>query len=889
MKKSLTVLLVFCCSLSSLGAQEVLDKRISLQVVEQPFEVVLYQLIDQEQVKLSFRNDILPEGLFSFDFSNKPLRLVLPVMLEETNLGYRLIGEQILLIPQPAKEVDTYYTVSGYITDRETGESLIGTNVYDFYSQRGTVSNEYGFFSLQLPAGLALLRLSYLGYESYEEPLKVDKNITLNKALQGSVTLSEVVVYPRDTSANPIAGLATGQLIGLRETKMLPSLAGEEDVVRTAFLLPGVTTGADGAEGLQVRGGDAGQNLVLLDGVPVYYVNHAIGLFSIFNSDAVRSAQLLRAGFPARYGGRLSSVLDIRMKEGNQQALSGTASAGLLTTRFTLEGPIVKEQSSFLVSGRWSFVHLLLEEQSRKFKVSRGNDGRTDYRFYDINAKYNHTFSDRDRVFLSLYRGRDTYDDLTTSSTPLSLVSQGGEVLNYNFDQSYGEGLNWTNSVGSLRWNHLFSDQLFANLSFTYSRLDQESYYNLEDLLVEPSLNQRDSLLIRGLFRSGIQDLGLKADWQFIASPRQEFRFGIGANRRIFKPGALIIDEPIPGEEPFANNTINTTELTTYLEGKGKMGNNWEWNTGVHLAWWYVRSKGHPSIQPRMNVNYFPHQRWMFSASVSRMVQNLHFLRNITVNLPTEIWVPSTDRIKPAQAWMGNLGYQFKISSFWELQGDVYYKKMERILSFLEGVEGFEDWEENVTAGQGEAYGAEWQLRKVKGKLTGWLSYTLSKSERQFDELNLGRVYPFRYDRRHNLQLATIYQLSPACYFSASWGYASGFALTLPLVKFTSIVPGVIIPPDGIPVALDPGSKNNIRMPAYHRLDINFHFEWQHKKRYRHELNLGVYNLYNRNNPLYYDIRRFLVNQQNTLSTRYNFVEVQLAPILPSISYKISF
>ncbi|WP_431486825.1 TonB-dependent receptor [Lewinella sp.] len=887
MKKSLIILLVFGCCVYSLKAQEVLNKRVNLQIKEQPFEVALYQLIDQEEIKLSFRNDILPEGLFSFDFQQQRLRIVLPTILEGTNLGYRLIGEQILLIPLAPSQVDTYYTISGYITDRETNEHLIGANVYDRYSQRGTVSNEYGFFSLQLPGGPAQLRLSYLGYESFEEPLNITNNTVLNKALQGSITLNEVVVYPRDTSANPIAGLATGQLIGLRETQMLPSLVGEQDVIRTAFLLPGVTTGADGAEGLQIRGGDAGQNLVLLDGVPVYYVNHAIGLFSIFNSDAVRSAQLLRAGFPARYGGRLSSVLDIRMKEGNQQALSGKASTGLLTSRFTLEGPIIKERSSFLLSGRWSFVHLLLKEQSRKFKESKGDDGATDYRFYDINAKYNHTFSDRNRVFLSLYRGRDNYDDLTTNSSVLSLTSQGGEPLNYDIDKSYGEGFSWTNTVGSFRWNHLFSDQLFANFSLTYSGLDQESFYNLEELSFEPSINQRDSLLIKGLFRSGIQDLGLKADWQLIVSPRQEFRFGIGANRRIFKPGALIVDLPVIREEPFANNTINTTELSTYLEGKGKFSSDWEWNAGAHLAWWYVRSRGHLSVQPRMSVNYFPDQRWTLSASLSRMVQNLHFLRNTTVNLPTEIWVPSTDKIRPSEAWMSNLGYQYKISPFWELQGDVYYKKMNRILSFLEGVEGFEDWEDNVVAGEGEAYGAEWQLRKVKGKLTGWVSYTLSKSERQFEELNLGRVYPFRYDRRHNFQLAAIYQISPACYFSANWGYASGFAITLPLVKFASIVPGEITPP--YPIAIDPERKNNIRMPAYHRLDVNVHFEWNRQKRYRHELNLGIYNLYNRNNPLYYDVRRSLVNQQNTPSTQYDFVEVQLAPILPSISYKISF
>ena len=733
------------------------------------------------------------------------------------------------------------------------------------------------------------MRVSYLGYESVELSLNLTENQLFKLPLKGSVSLNEIVVYPRDTSANPIGGLATGEFIGLRETQLLPSLAGEPDVIRTALLLPGVTSGADGAEGMQVRGGDAGQNLVLLDGVPVYYVNHGIGLFSIFNTNIVRSAQLFRAGFPARYGGRLSSVLDIRTKEGNLQRLSGTAEAGLLSTRFSLEGPLVKDKSSFLVSGRWSFVHLLLEEQSRRYKQQRGRNGSTDYRFYDLNAKFNYSFSTRNRVFLSLYRGRDSYDDLTETTSFLTVGDGNDDPQLFQLNQSYGEGLNWVNTVGSLRWNHLFSDQLFANFSFTYSRLDQESFYNLEDELANLTVGQRDSTQLQGLFKSGIEDLGLKADWQLILSPRQQFRFGLGANRRIFNPGALIVDEPFSGEDAFQNNTINTTEFSAYLEGQGKLGGNWEWNAGLHSTLWYVRSKGHPSLQPRLSLSYEPSKDCSFSASVSRMVQNLHFLRNTTVNLPTEIWVPSTDQIEPAEAWMGNLGYRRELNPRWELKMDLYYKKMNRILAFLEGTEGFEDWEENVAAGVGESYGAEWELRKRQGRLTGWVSYTLSRATRQFDELNLGRVYPYRYDRLHNLQMAAIFKLSPTVHISATWGYASGFAITLPLVKFTSLVPGQVIPPGGIPEVLDPERKNNVRMPDYHRLDLNMHFEWQGKGRLKHHLNLGVYNAYNRNNPLYYDIRRFLVNQQGVLLARYQFVEVQLAPILPILSYQMSF
>lgn len=889
MNKSLLIIGLYLASCTFVWGQDVLKLRVDLQINNASFQEVLYQLIEEEGARISFRNELLPTGSYSFNITDQSLRRVLDQILTGTGLIYRPVGDQVILIPKPAETVDQYYTISGFVSDAATGESLIGANIIDLYSQQGTVSNEYGFFSLTLPRGFVDVRISYLGYENAQLALELTENKLYKLPLEGSVTLNEVVVYPRDTSANPIGGLATGELIGLRETHLLPSLAGEPDVIRTALLLPGVTSGSDGAEGMQVRGGDAGQNLVLLDGVPVYYVNHGIGLFSIFNTSTVRSAQLFRAGFPARYGGRLSSVLDIRTKEGNQQRTSGTAEAGLLTTRFSLEGPVVKDKSSFLLSGRWSFVHLLLEEQSRRYKQQRGRDGFSDYRFYDINAKFNYTFSTRDRIFLSLYRGRDTYDDLTTTSNSLTVLDGNGEQQMFNLNQSYGEGLNWVNTVGSLRWNHLFSDQLFANFSLTYSRLDQESYYNLEDVLTNLTVEKRDSLQIQGLFQSGIEDLGLKADWQWVLNPRQQFRFGLGANRRIFQPGALIVDEPFSGEDAFENNEVNTTELTAYLEGQGRLGSYWKWNAGLHAAWWYVRSTGHPSLQPRFSLMYDPETRWSLTLSASRMVQNLHFLRNTTVNLPTEIWVPSTERIQPAEAWMSNLGYRLEINPTWELQADVYYKRMDRILAFLEGTEGFEDWEENVVAGEGEAYGTEWQIRKRRGRLTGWLSYTLSRSDRQFDELNLGRVYPFRYDRRHNLQLAGIFQVSSKVHISATWGYASGFALTLPLVKLTSLVPGEPVPPNGIPEALDPERKNNVRMPPYHRLDLNVHYEWQKGERFQHHLNVGIYNAYNRNNPLYYDIRRFLVNQQGVLFTSYQFVEVQLAPILPILSYKLSF
>lgn len=879
----LTLLLIGCIRLS---AQQVLEQRVSLRIQQQPLAEVFYQLIEVGGIPISFRNDVLPVGKFTFQFSDRPLREVLDAVLTNTGLMYQVQGQQVLIVSKP---LPAYASISGYVTDAETGERLIGAGIQDAISLRGTTSNEYGYFSLSLPTGSVQLVVTYLGYEPHRAELTLAVPLKRNVALKGSITLNEVIVYARDTLADPIGGLATGNLIGLRETQLLPSLAGEPDIFRTAHLLPGVTTGADGAEGIQVRGGDGGQNLVLLDGVPVYYVNHAIGLFSVFNSNAVRSAQLLRGGFPARYAGRLSSVLDVRMKEGNRQKTTGSAEAGLLSTRFLLEGPLVQERSSFLVSGRWSFVHTFLVPESRKFKERNNTTGQTDYRFYDLNAKLNYSVSQNDHLYLSFYKGRDRYDDNTDRYTPLELIGNNGMLLNFDFDQSYAEGLTWGNTVGSLRWNHLFSSRLFSNFSVTYSGLDQESFYNLSDILTEPSIGFSDSVHVQGLFQSGIQDVGAKADVQWLYRHNLSFRAGAGANRRVFNPGALIVNEPLDDNTvPFQNNTIYTTELTAYIEGQGQWHSRWNWNAGLHAAWWYVRGQGTPNVQPRLSINYAATPRWTLNASWSRMVQPLHFLRNTTLNLPTEIWVPSTDRIAPATAALASVGWRHDISPQWQWTGDVYYKKMNRLVAFLEGVEGFRNWEENVAVGQGQSYGAELQLNKVAGRLTGWVSYTLSRADRQFDALNLGRAYPFRYDRRHNVQLAAVYQITRGLYASANWGYSTGFALTLPLVKFSSVVPGELPPPGGLPFVLDPEAKNNVRMPANHRLDVNVHYSWQ-KNKWEHTLNLGVYNVYNRNNPLYYDVRRFLVNQNNVLATRYQFVEVQLTPLLPTLSYRIGF
>jgi outer membrane cobalamin receptor len=757
------------------------------------------------------------------------------------------------------------------------------------------VSNEYGFFSLSLPAGPVQLRYSYLGYQPEERVLDLRDNQRFLLALQPTITLAEVVVYPRDTVANPIGGLASGNAMRLREMELLPSLAGEPDVLRMAHLLPGVTTGSDGAEGLHVRGGDNGQNLVLLDGVPVYNVSHGFGFFSRFNTNALRSAQLLRGGFPARYSGRLSSVIDVRTKEGNDQRLAGSAETGLLSTRFSLEGPIRRGQSSFFVSGRWSFLHWLLRGQSEAFKQERGRDGFTDYRFYDLNLKLNHRFSDRDRVYLSMYQGRDQYEDLTTIADQFTIRQPNGNIFDYAIQQRSEEDDNWDNTVGSLRWNHLFSDRLIGNLSLTYSELRQRASYSQRDSVFEATTGQQQGDLNQGVFLSGIQDWGLRFDGEYFASNLLRLRFGSGASRRVFRPGALVVDEEVSTTAPFDNPRIMTHEFYSYLEGQGQW-RKWQWQAGLHQANWLVAGKTYSSWQPRLGLEYQLRPHWQWRATYARMVQYIHLLLNTTVGLPNELWVPTTATTRPGESAVLSVGSHYEFSSNWLLDVEVYYKDMRNLLAFREGINQVADWEGNTTGGRGESYGIETQLTKQGDRLSGWVAYTYSRAFRQFADINRGRIFPFKYDREHDLKMVAMYRLSrpgrqrgPDVFLSANWLLSSGFKFTIPFIRLELGLPGEIRPGDFDPVVYDPESKNRYRMPLYHRFDVNLRLEWNRDKTLQHSLNVGVYNLYNRNNPLYYDVRRVFVNRDNVLTESYSFVEVQLTPILPSLSYRLQF
>ena len=756
-------------------AQGALEQRVSLSRQNESLEDILFVLIDDSKVPLSFSSEILPETKISITVNNKPVKEVLDQLFGGTFIDYKLVGYQIVLF---RKETKRKFTVSGFLEDAETGERLIGASVFDRVSYTGTTSNEYGFYSLTIPAGDVDINFSYLGYQTHRRQLVLQADLSINLPLKSSVTLTEVLVIDKDKFVDTSDKGVSEHLINVTDVEHLPNLVGESDLVRTAQLLPGVQTGTDGVGGVYVRGGNASHNLIMIDGVPVYNIAHAAGIFSIFNTSAVRSAKLLKGGFPARYGGRLSSVLDVRTKEGNKKELKGRFDAGLVTSRLTLEGPIEKDKSSFFISGRVSYLDWYLKPYTRNLKEGNGENGFTSYNFYDLNAKVNYTLSEKDRIYLSFYAGGDDFLDHGNTTTDFSILEN--ERINiYRYKGARSDAINWGNKVGAFRWNHLFGKKLFANATMTFSRLDvSQNYINSDSLFLLESGETEVSLLDVGRYESSIEDIGGKIDFDWVPSTAHYFRFGLEYIRHLFMPGALVYDEnnaDANGQGHIENESINSSEYVAYLEDEIKLGANFTLNLGVRATNLNVRNQNYFSFQPRASIYWQANSKLGFKASYSEMTQYLHQLSNSSIGLPTDLWVSSTQDIKPQQSWQAVGGIDLTIGKLFNLSVEGYYKNMDNLLGYTEGAIFLNDWEENVTSGNGRAYGMEVFLRKTKGKTSGWLSYGLSWSDRQFEKINFGKRFPFRYDRRHDLKLAIRHEFNPWFEMTANWILSSGF------------------------------------------------------------------------------------------------------------------
>jgi hypothetical protein len=878
MKKTGLAALILLASLRLSYAQSLLDLPVNDYAVHQlTLEDALYQLKEQVGVEFSFTNALLPPGRHSLTVPHANLRQTLEILLQNTPLAFRQLGRQVVIyLPRGLT-----YTLSGILRDSVSGEPLINANVFETLSEKGTVSNEYGYYSITLPAGPIELSCSYIGYAKRTKPLYLQNNQRLDLSLRADLTLQAVEVISDSMLTGTQLTSASGAVVlGLDEIKRLPALAGEPDVVRSLYLLPGVQTGTDGVGGIHVRGGGNGQNLIMLDGVPVYNINHAAGLFSVFNTNAIRSSTFYRGGFPARYGGRLSSVLDIRTKEGNRRALKAEGGIGLLSTRLTVEGPIVKDKSSFIVSARRSLLDFYLQPLTDEL----GAGGDYDYLFYDINAKFNIECSSRDNLYVSYYRGQDDFFNAGGSQDTLQLMTNGNpEAEDFLSTKDYRYELSWNTQSAVLRWTHLFGDRLFGSMAATFSGLDTKIRYQENDSLqaLHPG-GETTYLLSMGRYSSRIRDFGLRFDFDFRPSTTYQLRYGAQAVRHEFRPGLLnlqVAQGPIPEEDAFLRNQPRTAawEYSAYAENIWQLTDEVELNAGLHLAAFRVPGNTYFLPQPRLSASWQWHKDWQLRGYFSRMAQFAHLLYNTATGLPTEMWVPSTREIRPEEAWQLGGALSWSGIKGWKATAEVYGKRMEHLLSYLEGASPLSNWPSSVTSGRGEAVGLELALEKQVGVTRGWMSYSLGRATRQFDGVNNGVPYPFRYDRRHNFTLAALHRFSRRLEVSASYIYSSGIAISLPSGQYDIFLPGL-----GRIVVVEYGKRNAFRLPAYHRLDLGVNLRFSRPK-VEHLLNLGVYNVYNRKNVLYV---RTAIDAGGELL---RFEPVTFLPILPSLSYSAKF
>ena len=747
------------------------------------------------------------------------------------------------------------YTLSGYVTEKGSGENLPGVTLFIPGLNIGITTNSYGFYSMSIQADTFDLAVSYVGYKAQFFHIKLASNIRLDVALESNSQLEEVVVSA--TNEERISEEVQMSKIDLpvEQIKDLPALLGEKDVLKAIQLLPGVQKGSEGSSGIYVRGGGPDQNLIIMDEATVYNASHLFGFFSLFNGDALKSVELTKGGFPARYGGRLSSVIDMKMKDGDKEKMRSEVGIGLISSRITVEGPIIKNKSSFLVSGRRTYIDAL----ARPFIKNMGGEGIPGYYFYDLNAKLNYTIGYRNKLYLSGYFGKDKfYQKLKGDMGNLSDKSE--------------TNLNWGNGTGTFRWNHLINEKTFANASLIFSD------YKFGVGIKEDVGNDRFNLT----YSSGIRDYSVKGDVDFFPNTNHSVKAGIVATYHQFRPDAMVTKSSGEGDKK-SKVQIDAIETAAYIEDDWKISRRWRVNAGFRLSNFNVRTSSYLSLEPRASVRYAITKTLSLKASYAMMTQYLHLLSNSGIGLPTDLWVPATNRVKPQKAQQVALGIAKDLKIIADLDFAVslegYYKTSRHVIGYKEGasflnisdlnsagVKKF-SYEDIVTAGSAESYGAEFFFQKKAGKLTGWLGYTLSWTWLTFQDLNFGKRFPARYDRRHDISVVGMYKLNERISLSAVWVFGTGNAVTLPRASYQVVdhasryqwadVPATAVANGYVPieeestVVNDYGGKNSFRMAPYHRLDVAIQFHRKRKK-YERILELGLYNAYSRQNPFYY-------------------------------------
>lgn len=764
----------------------------------------------------------------------------------------------------------TKFKISGYVRDSASRETLIGATLQIVETGKYVSTNQYGYFSINVLGGNLTVTASSIGYITQQTSYKVDSNLVVDIFLSSKSTLSsEIIISATKKDAN-VKNAQMGQIdLSMGKIKALPVLFGEVDPLKTLQLFPGITNAGEGNSGIYVRGGGPDQNLLLLDDAIVYNSGHLFGFFSIFNGDAIKNISIIKGGMPAQYGGRLSSVLDVAMKDGNMKKFQGEGGIGSIAARFSLQGPIKKDKSSFILSGRRTYIDALAKPFIKKGSQFDGSG----YYFYDLNAKFNYRFSPKDRVYLSGYFGRDVFDFVNTK-------------------RQFDVNIPWGNSTMTARWNHVFQRNLFVNTTLLYND------YNF-------SFGARQKYFDFNL-KSGIRDFSYKSDFDFFASNEHRIKFGVQATRHIFTPSI------VSGKQDtsiFKNDLAQkkySNELSAYVQDDWDISNNLKVNYGLRWSGFqqigpyknYTSDnfgnkldsivyksnetvKFYNGLEPRTTVRLSLNETTSVKGSVSRNLQYIHLVSNAGTTLPTDIWVPSTLRVKPQISWQYATGFfkNFNNNTF-ETSIELYYKSMQNQIEYKEGyTPSSKDTEEEFVFGKGWSYGAEFFVNKAKGRFTGWIGYTLAWTWRKFPQINSGNVYPAKYDRRHDLSVVGMYDLNKKWKLSTVFVYATGNATTLPEKFF--IVEGVL--------SQQFSNINKYRLAPYHRLDFSATYTPTPKKvkKITGSWVFSVYNAYSRKNPYFYYFDQTGSPYAGTLEVKAK--QVSLFPAIPSVTYNFKF
>lgn len=773
-------------------------------------------------------------------------------------------------------------TISGTLTDASTGETLIGATILDQKSGKGTTTNAHGRYSITLQGDTAHLRFSYIGYKTEYQNVLLKGNRQVNVKLQPSVELNEVTVTA-DRISSPKTSQMSAIEVPVEQLKLVPVIFGEADVLKAIQLLPGVQSGTEGMSGIYVRGGGADENLFLLDGVPLYNVNHLGGFFSAFNGDAIKNITLYKGSFPARFNGRISSVLDITTNNGNDKEWHGGASIGLLSAKLNVEGPIIKEKTTLSLSLRRTYGDLLLQPMIMMITASESDgegSANAGYYFYDLNAKVTHKFNDRSRLYFMWYSGDDeAYFRVRTRY----IGTDEREYMKLNY--------RWGNLATSVRWNYELTPQLFMNITGSYTRYRQHLGVGIEEDYRSEGQTVHEEAEVR--LNSGINDINARADFDYAPSPDHAVKFGGVATYHLFRPNVQSMQahfsEEIPIDTTFGESSVGAGEFTFYAEDDWSINEVLKINGGLSLAAFAVQNQVYPSLQPRLSGRFLITDDLSVKAGYSYMTQYMHLLSNSNISLPSDLWVPVTARIQPMNSHQLAAGVFYTWRSLIDFSVEGYYKWMNNLLEYKPGATFLgtsTGWEDKVCMGRGWAYGIEFLAQKSFGEITGWVGYTWSRTMRLFDRpgetLNNGNPFPAKYDRIHDISITLQYKPNKNFDAGITWVYSTGNTATLPM-QYISNGGNTWESRREVPYV---ESRNNFRLPAYHRMDISVNFHKQKKHGVR-TWNISVYNLYNRQNPFIIYPRTTESNSSGEFYT--GLYQRSLFPIMPSVSYIYKF